>query len=206
MLSISIVEDHQEFRQVLADFIGSQPDFEIKGIYSNAGVALDGLAKDKPDIAIVDIQMPGMSGIELINKIKNGVPSTQFLICTSHFDNENIFRALKAGASGYLLKDSDSTTIRNAIIDLHNGGAPMSPYIARKVINHVRNMDHSDQDYGLTAREKEVLQLLAKGLLYKEIADALSISTTTVKNHLKNIYSKLHVQNKIEALNKYKVS
>ncbi|MBS1526566.1 MAG: response regulator transcription factor [Bacteroidetes bacterium] len=204
MISVSIVEDHNEFRQVLAGFIGSQPDFRLTGVYSNADAAMEGLLADQPQIAIIDIQMPGITGIELIKKIRSSVPSTQFLICTSHFDNDSIFQALKAGASGYILKDSDSATIRNAVIELFNGGAPMSPYIARKVISHIRNIDDASDGHGLTMREKEVLQLLAKGLLYKEIADTLSISVITVKNHLKNIYAKLHVQNKIEALNKYK--
>ena len=132
------------------------------------------------------------------------IPGTLYLVCTAHHDNDTVFKALQAGALGYILKDSDGDTILNAITELYNGGSPMSPYIARKVISRLQTPGKDDAEYGLTAREKEVLQQLAKGLLYKEIADWMDMSIFTVKNHLKNIYRKLQVQNKVEAVNKYK--
>ncbi|RYX89068.1 response regulator transcription factor, partial [bacterium] len=140
--------------------------------------------------------------IELIQQIKSSLPYTQFLMCTGYQNNEYVFSALKAGASGYIVKGSTSFEIQNAIIDLYNGGSPMSPYIARKVISllHQKNDDNS---FGLSNRELEVLSHLSEGLLYKEISDKLGISQNTVKNHCKNIYKRLHVQNKVEALNKF---
>jgi DNA-binding NarL/FixJ family response regulator len=205
MITISIVEDHAGFRTALSSFLRSDPKFSIKGLYVDGNTAEKGLINDRPDIAIIDIMMPGINGIELISAVRPKIPETQFMICTAHYDNDNIFQALRAGASGYILKDENPQTIMNAVVDLHGGGAPMSPYIARKVISFMQ-ANKSGNDYGLTIREKEILHQLAKGLLYKEIADRMFISPTTVKNHLNNIYRKLHVQNKTEALKKYQVS
>jgi DNA-binding NarL/FixJ family response regulator len=126
------------------------------------------------------------------------------MICTLHQDNEFIFEALNAGASGYILKDATGDEIKTAIKDLFLGGSPMSPYIARKIINVFREKEPLENQFGLSEREQEVLKLMSKGLLYKEIAAQLFISGNTVKNHLKNIYRKLHVQNKMEAVNKFK--
>jgi len=203
MITISIVEDNAGFRTVLAGYLSSQADFSIKGTYNVAETALKGLITDRPDIAIIDIKMPGMSGIELIAKVKPFIPNTQYLICTVHHDNETVFKALQAGASGYILKDEDGDIITKSIIELHNGGSPMSPYIARKVISQFQNSKKQSEAFELTPREHEVLHQLATGLLYKEIAENMDISVLTVKNHLKNIYRKLQVQNKVEALNKY---
>jgi NarL family two-component system response regulator LiaR len=204
MISISIVEDNSNFRQALTGYLQSQNHFLIKGTYANAQSALTGLLTDRPDIAIVDIRMPGMSGIELIAEMQQHIPATQYLVCTIHDDDETVFKALQAGASGYVLKNTDADAFTKAIIELHNGGSPMSPYIARKVISKFRHSETRDKQQDLTERENEILVLLAQGLLYKEIAERTGISTFTVKNHLKNIYRKLHVQNKVEALNKYK--
>ena len=205
MISISIVEDNPDFRNALCSFLQTQNIFTISGIYSDGESALKGLVTDAPDIAIVDIKMPGMSGIELISKVKPAIPDTQYLVCTVHHDNDTVFKALQAGASGYILKDAAGDAITNAIVELHNGGSPMSPYIARKVIAEFQNAKKNNIEYELTPREREVLQQLAKGLLYKEIAGYMAISTLTVKNHVKNIYRKLQVQNKVEALNKYRL-
>lgn len=203
MINISIVEDNKLFRNTLADFLNFQSCFYLKSVYENAQNAIEGLIINKVDIAIVDIQMPKITGIELIKRLKHLLPNTQFLICTIHDDNENIFNALRAGASGYILKDSEPKVILDAIIDLYNGGSPMSPFIARKVINQYQINNKPNEDYNLTSREFEVLNQLAKGFLYKEIAACLNINIFTVKNHIKNIYKKLHVQNKVEALNKF---
>jgi DNA-binding NarL/FixJ family response regulator len=189
----------------MTTFLKSKDQFIVKGIYADGETALTGLVSDAPDIAIIDIKMPGISGIQLITKVKRAIPNTQYLVCTVHHDNENVFKALQVGASGYILKDADSDTVAGAIIELHNGGSPMSPYIARKVISQFQNTGKRYEDYALTNREQEVLQQLAKGLIYKEIADSMSITTFTVKNHLKNIYRKLQVQNKVEAVNKFKL-
>ena len=202
MISISIIEDHENYRNSLVQAIQENDLFTITGIYTSAEEALTLLPLSAPDIAIVDIQLEDLSGIELIQQVRNKLPNTQFLMCTSFQNSENIFNALKAGASGYIVKGSSAQEIQNAVKELHEGGAPMSPYIARKVISLYHKPETND--FGLSKRELEVLNLLSKGLLYKEISDQLNISSNTVKNHCKNIYKRLHVQNKIEALNKFK--
>lgn len=201
MISITIIEDHENYRNSLVQAIEQNEEFNIIGVYSSAEDALLQIEINPPDIALVDIQLVDMSGIEFIEKIRSTVPDTQFLMCTSFQNSENIFNALRAGASGYIVKGSTTQEIQNAIIELHQGGSPMSPYIARKVISLYHKPETND--FGLSKRELEVLNLLSKGLLYKEISDKLNISANTVKNHCKNIYKRLHVQNKIEALNKF---
>ena len=177
--------------------------FLVTGIYECAEQALEGLQTDPVDIAIVDIMLGQMSGIDLVRSVKPKTGNTQFLMCTSYQDSENVFSALRAGATGYIVKDASASEIIDAIVDLHNGGSPMSPYIARKVITLLHTQPQSKLNV-LSVRELEVLTLLSNGLIYKEISDMLSISLNTVKNHLKNIYKKLHVQNKVEAVNKYR--
>lgn len=203
MISVSIVEDHDFYRLSLVKMLESDPRFKVMGVYASAELALVDLLKNPPDIAIVDIMLKEMSGIQLIKAVKPSISHTQFLMCTSYQDSENVFNALRAGALGYIVKDASSVNIEDAIVELYNGGAPMSPYIARKVINLMHQKPEADLNL-LSNREQEVLVLLSKGLLYKEISDTLSISLNTVKNHLKNIYKKLHVQNKVEAVNRYK--
>jgi len=206
MISVSIVEDHSLYRNSLANTILENKSFELKGIYSSAEEALEKLPNECPDIAIVDIKLSNMSGIDLVMQSRKGLEKTLFLMCTGFQNDEKIFSALQAGASGYIIKGSTSAEIHDALIELYNGGSPMSPYIARKVISLVRGSQPRQPkvDLGLSERELEVLSLLSKGLLYKEISEMLFISTNTVKNHCKNIYKRLHVQNKIEALNKFK--
>lgn len=202
MITISIVEDHDNYRNSLVKAIEENGMFKINGIYSSAEEALINLPVNPPDIAVVDIKLKTISGIELIQQIKPNLAYTQFLMCSGYQNNEYVFSALKAGASGYIVKGSTSFEIQNAIIDLYNGGSPMSPYIARKVIS-LLHQKNDDNNFGLSHRELEVLSLLSEGLLYKEISDKLNISQNTVKNHCKNIYKRLHVQNKVEALNKF---
>ena len=206
MITVSIVEDNDQFRNALEAIIKVQDDFALAGSYDSAERALDGLIENPPDIVITDISLPGMRGTELIMSLKDKMLQTQFMVCTIHDDNDTIFEALKRGASGYILKDPvTAAEIIKAIRDLYNGGSPMSPYIARKVISSFQKSTTHNEQALLSIREKEVLELLAKGLLYKEIADKLGVTHETVKKHLKNIYQKLHVQNKIEALNKFKL-
>lgn len=206
MITVSVVEDNDQFRNALESIIKGQDDFALAGSYENAEKALDGLMENPPDIVIADISLPGMRGTELIVHLKDKMQQTQFMVCSIHDDNDTIFEALKCGASGYILKDPvTAAEIIKAIHDLYNGGSPMSPYIAKKVIGSFQKPSIHDEHSLLSTREKEVLELLAKGLLYKEIADQLDVTHETVKKHLKNIYQKLHVQNKIEALNKFKL-
>lgn len=205
MITVSIVEDNEQFRAALETIIGSQDDFVLSGTYDSAEKAIAGLAARVPDIVIVDITLPGIKGTELIQRMRDKLPGTQFMVCSIHDDNERIFEALEKGASGYILKDPvTAADIVRAVRDLYQGGSPMSPYIARKVISRFQKPPVSEEEALLSMREKEVLDLIAKGLLYKEIANRMGVTHETVKKHLKNIYQKLHVQNKIEALNKYK--
>jgi len=206
MITISIVEDNDQFRNGLEAIVKSDNDLVLVASYDSAEKAIIDLPLNSPDILISDISLPGMRGTELIVRLKDQMPGTQFMVCSIHDDNDTIFEALECGASGYILKDPvTAAEIIKAIHDLYMGGSPMSPYIARKVINSFQKPAIKDEHSLLSSREKEVLELLAKGLLYKEIAGKLSVSHETVKKHLKNIYQKLHVQNKIEALNKYKL-
>jgi DNA-binding NarL/FixJ family response regulator len=206
MIRVSIIEDNDQFRKALETIIEQIKDTTLVGSYTSAEKAMIGLLQSPPDIAIVDISLPGIRGTELIVRMKDKIRSTQFMVCTIHDDNDTIFEALKSGASGYILKDPVTVEeISKAIHDLYNGGSPMSPFIARKVIGTFQKPAIKDANSLLSLREKEVLELVAKGLMYKEIAMRLVISTETVKKHLKNIYQKLHVQNKVEALNKFRL-
>ena len=206
MITVSIVEDNNQFRHALETIINSQKDIRLLDSFDSAEKAIDVLPNNPPHIVIADISLPGMPGTELIVRLLNIRPQTQFIVCSIHDDNETIFEALKSGASGYILKDPvTSVEIIKAIKDLFNGGSPMSPFIARKVIQSFQRPVISDKHSLLSRREKEVLELLSKGLLYKEIAEHLGLSIETIKKHLTNIYQKLHVQNKIEALNKFRL-
>src|SRR6187402_445063 len=205
MIKVAIVEDNDQFRTALETIVDQEKDTTLAGSYTSAEKALSALEQDPPDIAIVDISLPGLRGPELIVRLKDKIPQTLFMVCTIHDDNDTIFEALKSGASGYILKDPvTAIEIVKAIHDLYNGGSPMSPFIARKVIGTFQKPAIKDVNALLSQREKEVLEQVAEGLLYKEVAIRLSISAETVKKHLKNIYQKLHVQNKVEALNKFR--
>jgi NarL family two-component system response regulator LiaR len=203
MITISIVEDHPGYMDLLVKTLQENKLFQVKSIYTTADEAIEGLVKNPTDIAIIDLKLHQKSGIEVIQKTKAHLKTTQFLVCSSYQNDENIFNALKAGASGYITKGSTVNEIQNAVIELFNGGSPMSPFIARKVIGLLQEEKYDTNNYGLSERELEVLSLLSQGLLYKEISDRLNISANTVKNHCKNIYKRLHVQNKVEALNKF---
>jgi DNA-binding NarL/FixJ family response regulator len=205
MIKVAIVEDNDQFRKALETIINQERDTELLGSYTSAEKALTALEQSPPDIAIIDISLPGMKGTELIVRLRDKLRHTLFMVCTIHDDNDTIFEALKCGAAGYILKDPvTAEEITKAVRDLYNGGSPMSPFIARKVIGTFQKPVINDVNSLLSQREKEVLELVAQGLLYKEIALRLTISAETVKKHLKNIYQKLHVQNKVEALNKFR--
>lgn len=206
MITISIVEDNDQFRDGLEAIIKNVDDFFLAGSYNSAEKAIIDLPQHPPDIVISDISLPGMRGTELIVRLKEKLTQTHFMVCSIHDDNDTIFEALKCGASGYILKEPiTAAEIIKAIRDLYNGGSPMSPFIARKVIASFQKPIITDKSLLLSPREIEVLEWLAKGLVYKEIAQHLGVGAETIKKHLKNIYQKLHVQNKIEALNKFKL-
>jgi NarL family two-component system response regulator LiaR len=206
MITVAIIEDNEQFRKGLEGIIESQKDMLLIESYPDAEKALPKLPLQNPDIVITDISLPGMKGSALIVRLKEKMPATQFMVCSIHDDNDTIFEALQCGASGYILKEPvTAADIIKAIHDLYNGGSPMSPYIARRVINSFQKPALLNDHALLSIREKQVLDLLSKGLLYKEIAEQLGVTHETVKKHLKNIYQKLHVQNKIEALNKFRL-
>ena len=202
-ISLVIVEDLDEVREALKQFISLNPEFKVLGTSKTAEEALYEIPKLNPDIAIMDINLPGINGIECIREIKSKVPKTQFMMFTVYENDEKVFEALKAGASSYLLKNTGLVQMIEALKELYNGGSPMSANIARKLVKSFQQVeDHYESIAALSARENEVLQLLSKGLLYKEIAEQLSISTNTVRQHIHKIYEKLHVQNRTEAINK----
>jgi DNA-binding NarL/FixJ family response regulator len=201
-ISLAIVEDLDEVREGLNQFISLNPEFKVLDTFKTAEEALYDIPRLQPDIVIMDINLPGMNGIECIRQVKNKSPKTQFMMFTVYENDEKVFEALKAGASGYLLKNTGLVQMIEALSELHNGGSPMSANIARKLVTVFREQENLAPIETLSNRENEILQLLSKGLLYKEIADQLSISTSTVRQHIHNIYEKLHVQNRTEAINK----
>jgi DNA-binding NarL/FixJ family response regulator len=200
---IAIVEDLDEVRDGLKNFISLNTDFVVAGAFKTGEEAVAGIPQIKPDIVIMDINLPGMNGIECIRQIKDKTPGTQFMMLTVYENDEKVFEALKAGATGYLLKNTGLLQLAESLKELHDGGSPMSANIARKLVNHFHDVPKTTQVIEvLSKRENEILHHLAKGLLYKEIADQLQISTNTVRQHIHKIYEKLHVQNRTEAINK----
>jgi DNA-binding NarL/FixJ family response regulator len=196
---ISIVEDISEIREGMRFMVNQTPGLRCVSVYDNAEDAVKGLPSDAPDIVIMDIGLPGNTGVDCIRELKAQGHRMQFVIFTVYEDSDQVFEALSAGASGYLLKNTSPDKIVAALYELYNGGSPMSLSIARKVVASFHQPAERNQ---LSTREMEVLNLLAKGFLYKEIATQLSITTGTVRQHIHNIYDKLHVQNRTEALNK----
>jgi DNA-binding NarL/FixJ family response regulator len=199
MITVAIVEDIREIREGLRLLIDSSEGFNCSRTYPAAEDALEALPLDPPDVVLMDIHLPGMSGIEAVRRLKDLCPGTQFLMSTVYEDDTNLFESLKAGASGYLLKKTAPIKLLEAITEVYRGGSPMSSQIARKVIVTFQEKTAPD---GLTLREREVLQALSRGLRYKEIASDMAISMETVRSHVRHIYEKLHVQSRVEALNK----
>ncbi len=201
-IKVSIVEDLVEVRTGLAELVSSDKELLLMENFENAESAIEKLPALAPDIVIMDINLPGMSGIECIKIIKQKCPDTQFMMFTVYETDEKVLQALQAGASGYLLKRTEPKRILESIKELSQGGSPMSSNIARKLVNIFFHEKANTKKEILSDRENEVLQLLADGLLYKEIAERLHIGHGTVRQHIHNIYEKLHVQNRTEALNK----
>ena len=203
-IRVVIVEDLEEVIEGLTAFIKKDEALQLISAFRTAEAATLELPILKPDIVVVDINLPGMSGIECVRRVKKLVPEMQFMMFTVYENNDQVFDALKAGASGYILKKTAPAQIMESIKELHAGGSPMSAAIARKLVtvfSEQNNQAPTRNDAALTPREREVLELIAKGLLYKEIADQLGISFNTVRQHLGTIYEKLHVHNKTEAIN-----
>lgn len=199
-IKVAIIEDHHEIRQGMAFLINSDSDFEA-ALYANAEDALKKFKADKPDIVLMDINLPGMNGIECTKIIKQNYPTVQIMMCTVYEDDDKIFNALAAGASGYMLKRSAGDNLIDSIRELYNGGSPMSGSIARKVTAFFQRKASSESQL-LTQRENEILDLLAEGYRNKDVADKLCVSVNTIRTHIYHIYEKLHVQNRVEALNK----
>ena len=202
MVKVSIIEDDKSFREGLELLINQSKQFQILHAYVSAEDALAHIINHPPDIAIVDIKLPGKNGIDLIGIIKEQLPATLCMVCSYYDDNDYIFKALSNGAVGYILKDAEPQEIIESLDEINNGGAPMSRYIAKKVVSFFEKKPALHDIPKLSDRENEILNHVSTGLLIKEIADKLFLSQHTVKTHLKKIYSKLHVNNKVEAINR----
>ncbi len=203
-IRVAIVEDDKNYNQALKNIIDFQHDMECVAQFFNGKNALQKLEALEPDVVLMDIQLQDLSGIDIVFKLTELMPGTTFVMCTSFENDEKIFSALRAGASGYLVKGDPLDKIIQAIQEAHKGGAPMSFAIAKRVLQHFQETKVQVQTLSLlTVTEKEVLELLAQGLLYKEIADKKNVTIDTIKKHIGNIYRKLQVSNKIEAINKF---
>ena len=204
-IKVAIVEDNRSFRDKLAAYLNEMPEFSCVGVFDSAEDALKSIPKLMPEVVLMDIHLPNLSGVACTRKLKDLCPAVQILILTVYEDNERIFGALKAGASGYLLKRADPADILAAIREVRQGGAPMSSQIARRVVQSFREAAgvEPEKDEALSQREEEILQQLAKGYSTKEIADKSSISVNTVRTHLQHIYEKLHVRSRTEAVLKF---
>jgi DNA-binding NarL/FixJ family response regulator len=206
---VSIVEDDQPTREALAGIVMGAPDLELVSQYARAEEAVRTLPGDRPDVVLTDINLPDRTGVETVRELKPLMPSTQFLMLTVYEDSEHIFAALAAGATGYLLKGTRREELLEAIAQVMAGGSPMSSAIARKVVQsfarpaQLKAAPAKSEVEGLSPREQSVLALLAKGFLYKEIAESLSVSGPTVSTYVRRIYEKLQVHSRTQAINKY---
>jgi two-component system, NarL family, response regulator LiaR len=202
--TISLLEDDTTFSKILANIINADADLQVISQYFNCAQIIADLQSNPTDIAIIDIQLPDGSGVEVVEKLKPLMPNTLFLMCTSFDDDDKIFNSLKAGASGYIIKSDDPENIVAHIKDAINGGAPMSAGVAIKIVKYFNALPKVEKNLQeLTVKENEILQALSKGYLYKEIASQQNIVIDTVKKHCSNIYVKLAVNNKTEAINIY---
>lgn len=203
-IRVSIVEDEPVIRQNLHNLFLQAEGMELDSVHGSAEEALERLSGTCPDVVVMDINLPGRTGIECVREMGGACPRSQFLMYTIHDDDQRVFEALKAGANGYILKGSTPDQLLDAVRELHAGGAPMSALVARRVVAHMRPSTPKAESLALlSTRENEVLQLLAQGLLYKEIGHRLGITEGTIKQHIHRIYEKMHVQNRTEAVNRY---
>ncbi len=203
-INVSIVEDSDKFRETLARVLNRSEGFKCISHYPNAEEALKALPNDKPEVVLMDINLPGMNGVECVRQLKQLMPTLQVMMLTVYEDTENIFNALAAGATGYMLKRTSRDELLEAIREVHRGGSPMTTHIARKVVlSFQRAAPAASPTENLSPREQEVLDCLAKGFLYKEIAEKLQISYETVHTYIRRIYEKLQVRTRTEAVAKF---
>jgi len=206
-ITVCIVDDNSELRNTLEEIISMAEGYRCVGTFANAKDAVHRIPQIQPDVVLMDINLGGgESGIDCVKELKPVIPKTNFMMCTVYEEDEKIFEALGAGASGYLLKKTAPVKMLEAIKDLNEGGAPMSSQIARKVVFAFQQKPNAVNQPGideLSNREKEILELLSKGLMYKEIAAELFISQETVRKHVYHIYEKLHVNNRVAAVNRF---
>ena len=204
MITVSIVDDEKELCQSIATFVNGTSGFRCVSMYHSGETALKHLPEDHPDVVLMDIHLLGMSGIECVERLKATTPQMQVLMLTVYEDTDQIFKALSAGASGYVLKRLTPAKLLEAICDVHEGGSPMSSSIARKVVTSFQRASRPDEEKThFSSREQMVLECFAKGLTYKQTADQLSISIDTIRTYVRRIYEKLHVQSATEAVAKY---
>jgi DNA-binding NarL/FixJ family response regulator len=204
-ISVSIVEDSEQVRSTLTKLIDRAEGFRCLSQYANAEAALEGLPRDKPDVVIMDINLPGMNGVECVRQLKQSLPDMQVMMLTAYEDTENIFNALAAGASGYMLKRTPRDELLAAIKEVQRGGSPMTTHIARKVVQSFQKpaAGPPPAESNLSEREQQVLDCLSQGFLYKEIAEKLGIGYETVHTYIRRIYEKLQVRTRTEAVAKF---
>jgi DNA-binding NarL/FixJ family response regulator len=203
-IQISIVEDNDQLRGTLARLLNRAEGFACHSQYASAEAALEGLPKERPQVVLMDINLPGLNGVECVRRLKQVAPEISAVMLTAYEDTENIFNALAAGANGYLLKRAPRAELLEAIREVHRGGSPMTTHIARKVVQSFQRTEPSPQPgETLSAREQEVLDHLSQGFLYKEIAEKIGISYETVHTYIRRIYEKLQVRTRTEAVAKF---
>jgi DNA-binding NarL/FixJ family response regulator len=203
---VSVVEDDPGVRAGLVRLLNESREFRCISSYATAETALDHLHDDKPDVILMDINLPGLSGIDCVRRLKDQDPSVLVVMLTVYDDTEQVFQALQAGATGYLLKRTPPKELLESVMEVLEGGAPITSHIARKVVEAFHNPSPakpSDEAIELSLREREVLELLAKGFLIKEIGDKLGVGFGTVRTYVRRIYEKLHVQSRSQAIVKY---
>ncbi|HEX3855817.1 MAG TPA: response regulator transcription factor [Verrucomicrobiae bacterium] len=203
-ITVSIVEDNEQLRTTLARVLNRADGFSCVSQYPNAEDAVKDLPEVKPDVVLMDINLPGMNGVECVKQLKKLLPAVQIIMLTVYEDTENIFSALTAGANGYMLKRTTTKELLEAITEVHRGGSPMTMHIARKVVQSLQHTAATAQPTeNLSEREQQVLDLLSQGLMYKEIAEKLGISYETVHTYIRRIYEKLQVRTRTEAVAKF---
>jgi len=205
-IAVSIVEDDAQARKIIAGWVGRASGFRLVGEWGDAESAMPGLLEQKPQVVLMDINLPGMSGVDAVKRLKPALPGTQFVMLTVYEDADHIYNALAAGATGYLLKQTPKTELLSALEDVNRGGSPMTSNIARKVVQAFKPAVVTPppvEGETLSAREQEVLDLLARGYLYKEIAERLNIGVPTVNTYVRRVYEKLHVRSRAQAVAKY---
>jgi DNA-binding NarL/FixJ family response regulator len=204
-ITVSIVEDNDKLRGTLAKLIGRAEGFRCVSDYGSAEAALEDLPKTRPEVVLMDINLPGLNGVECVRKLKALLPQTQVMMLTVYEDTENIFNALAAGANGYMLKRTPSKELLDAIREVHRGGSPMTTHIARLVVQSFQKpvAAAGSELAELSERERQVLELLSQGLIYKEIADKLNVGYESVHTYIRRIYEKLQVRTRTEAVAKF---